>query len=96
VLLLGSILLAFFVIPRPWGWPLVAAAVAWDVLQLAVGMRGAQRRRAARVVGRTGRVRGPRTVEIRGELWPVDDDLSVGDEVVVVATDGRSVTVRRA
>jgi membrane protein implicated in regulation of membrane protease activity len=94
VLLVASVLVALLVLPRPWGWLVVPVALVIEAVQLLFGIRLAQRRRAARLVGRTGRVRAAGVVEIRGELWAAAGATETGRQVTVVSVDGRTLVVK--
>jgi membrane-bound ClpP family serine protease len=106
VLFVLAVLLAIFVLPRPWG---VVAMVVAGVIEVAES--GAlvwwTRRRKARVgietlVGRTAvamsEVASSGQVRIDGEIWGARSDASVarGEEVVVTAVDGLTLVVEPA
>ena len=100
--LLGAILLAIFVVPAPWGIPLVAGGVAVEALEAWVGLRWSRRRRALSgaeaLVGAEAVALDDGWVRVRGERWRArsDDSLEPGAAVEVVAVDGLTLRVRRA
>jgi membrane protein implicated in regulation of membrane protease activity len=99
VALAGAILLALFVVPSPWGLPVVAAGAAVEVAEAWVMVRWSRRRRSADpFVGARGVALDDGWVRVRGERWRAlaDEQLAPGTEVEVVAVDGLTVRVRRA
>jgi membrane-bound serine protease (ClpP class) len=105
VLTLAALLLAFFVLPPPWGAVGVAVAALVDVAETAVFLRWTKRRRATvgveTLVGRRAVAIGalaPRgQVKLDGELWDATSAQPVarGETVVVVAIDGLTLLVAR-
>jgi membrane-bound serine protease (ClpP class) len=93
-----AVILAFTVLPSPWGVIAVLSAAAIDVLEVTFFARWSKRRRssvgAQTLVGRTGvvvRALSPRgQVRLDGEIWEARATGSVapGDEVVVTGLDG--------
>jgi membrane protein implicated in regulation of membrane protease activity len=93
VITVVAIVLAIFVLPRPWGIALVAAAATTDLAQTFAYMRWSTRRRARvgaeTLVGRTAVVVSPLSprgqVKVDGELWAARSDVPVetGSEVVI-------------
>jgi membrane protein implicated in regulation of membrane protease activity len=98
MLTVAAIVLAFTVVPSPWGWIAVVGAATFDVVETAVLIRWSKRRRVAvgaeTLVGRPGvvvRALMPRgQVRVDGELWDAraEHHLAPGDEVVVTSLDG--------
>ena len=99
MLTLVAIVLAFTVIPSPWGWVAVLGAATFDVAETAILIRWSRRRRAVVglevLVGRTAVVvtalGGPHgQVKLGGELWEARaaHHLGPGEEVVVTRVDG--------
>jgi membrane protein implicated in regulation of membrane protease activity len=104
VLTLAAVVLAFTVLPSPWGVVAVAGALTIDVVETAVFIHWSKRRRAAvgaeALVGRTAVVVQPLTprgqVKLDGELWEASSVYAFvpGDEVVVTQVDGLVLEVR--
>jgi membrane-bound serine protease (ClpP class) len=73
VALITVILLAIFVVPAPWGIPLIAAGIVVEVGEAWIGLRWSRRRRvrvgAEALVGREAEVVDARFVRVAGELW---------------------------
>lgn len=98
--LLGAILLAVFVVPRPWGIPLVAAGVAVEAGETWAMWRWSRRRRARvgveALVGRHAVVLEDGWVRVHGERWSARSaaQLEPGAEVEVVGVDGLTLDVR--
>ncbi len=98
VLTIIAVILAFTVLPSPWGVVAVLSAAAIDVAEVTFFARWSKRRRstvgAETLVGRRAVVvRGlaPRgQVRIDGELWEArtSGDVEPGEEVVVTGRDG--------
>jgi membrane protein implicated in regulation of membrane protease activity len=104
VLLLLALLLAFFLLPSPWGWVFVLVAAAWEGFQVVYGLRWARKPKAVGpelLVGSVGEVvdacRPDGTVRVAGELWQAhcEEGAQRGDGVVVTARDELVLTVRR-
>ena len=104
LLVIGSVLLALYVIPGAWGWALVAAAVALTVgetvlaratqrLPLVTGVEAMIGARAVVISScrPSGRVR------YRGESWKArcaqGAEADVGDEVTIVAVENMTLTI---
>ena len=98
MLTIAAIVLAFTVLPSPWGVVAVAGAAIVDVVETAALIVWSKRRRAevgaVTFVGRTASVVtavAPRgQVKLDGEVWDARSttDFVPGDEVVVTAVDG--------
>jgi membrane protein implicated in regulation of membrane protease activity len=101
--LLVAILLALFVLPRPWGYVLVGAAVVYEVVSNWWSWRWSRSRRkvvgAAALIGVTADVTKPCCpdgwVRLNGERWQArcDGGAVPGDEVRVTAVDGLVLVV---
>lgn len=106
MVLLTAVLLAVFVVPAPWGVPLVAAAVVEEAVNAWLGLRWSRRRRsrigAEAMVGMTAEVvercDPEGWVKLDGELWRAraDEPAERGDRVEVLAVDGLTLVVRRS
>ena len=106
MLTLAAVVLAFTVIPSPWGAVAVAAALTIDVVETAVFVRWSKRRRVAvgaeALLGRTAVVVQPLTprgqVKLDGEIWEARASYAFvpGDEVVVTRVDGLVLEVEAA
>jgi membrane protein implicated in regulation of membrane protease activity len=104
--LVVAILLAFFVLPSPWGIVAVALAAAWEVGEAWFMIRWTQRRRAQvgaeSLIGRTAKVVvacAPRgQVAVSGERWQAlcPGGANVGDQVVIRRIDGLVLQVELA
>ena len=104
MVLLAAVLLAVFVVPAPWGVPLVAAAVIQEGVNAWLGYRWSRRRRsrtgAEAMLGATAEVvercDPEGWVKLDGELWRARADGSVepGERVEVLAVDGLTLVVR--
>src|ERR687885_438049 len=99
MLLVGGILLAIFVLPRPWGIAAVVAGGALDAAESLFVLRLSRRRRAVTgaeaLVGEKAVVVDAAHVRVRGELWRARgaDAAAVGAEVIVVGVDGLTLSV---
>jgi len=103
MLLLGSILLAVFVLPSPWNVIVVVLGALGEAAEAVIGIRISQRRRAhvgaEALIGATARVvtacLPDGRVEVRGELWGArcDEGARVGDTVRVRELDGLTLVV---
>lgn len=101
-----AIVLAFLVLPSPWGWVTVIGAAVVDVLETLFFMHWSRRRRSAvgvdTLVGRRAVVvtaLAPHgKVRIDGELWRADSSVLVepGGEVVIRAVRGLVLDVEQA
>jgi membrane protein implicated in regulation of membrane protease activity len=91
VLLIGAILAAVFVLPRPWGIAVVAVAVAYELVEKAFWIRYSRRRPILMgkeaMIGANARVVSDCLpsgyVRFRGELWRArcSDRVVAGDRV---------------
>jgi membrane-bound serine protease (ClpP class) len=104
VLLLLALLLAFFLLPSPWGWIAVGLTASWEVFQVVFGLHWARKPKLAGpelIVGSVGEVvdacRPDGTVRVVGELWQAhcEEGAQRGEEVVVTARNELVLTVRR-
>jgi membrane-bound serine protease (ClpP class) len=103
LLFVGAVLLALFVVPRPWGLVLVAAAAVVEVGESFFWLHLSRRRRiqmgAETLIGATARVvsdcRPLGQVRLRGELWRArcEAGASAGDTVRIVDRDGLTLLV---
>jgi len=99
VALVGAILLAVFVVPSPWGIPLVAAGVLVEAVEVWLELRWSRRRRAhsgpEAMLGAEAEVVDDRFVRVSGELWQARDltGRAPGDRVRVRAIDGLTLEV---
>jgi membrane protein implicated in regulation of membrane protease activity len=101
-----ALLLAFFVLPAPWGVVAVVLAAIWEIGEAWFMVRWTQRRRAQvgaeALIGRTGKVviactpRGQ--VAVSGERWQAicPSGANVGDMVVIQALEGLVLQVELA
>lgn len=106
MLLVGAILLAIFVLPSPWGIPVVAVAAVVEVAETLFWIWLSRRRSVQMgpetLVGATGEVVTPCTplgqVRVQGELWRArcDDGAAAGERIRVLALDGLTLVVERA
>jgi membrane-bound serine protease (ClpP class) len=100
VALLVAILLAVFVVPAPWGVPLVVAAALVEAGEAYVLLRWSRRRRPAvgveALVGATGVVDDDGWVRIAGERWRAEsaEPLRPGDRVEVTGVSDLVLSVR--
>jgi membrane-bound serine protease (ClpP class) len=101
VALLGAILLAIFVVPSPWGIPLVAGGALVELGEAWAVLWWSRRRRAAvgaeAMLGERAVVLEDGWVRVRGERWraAADQPLEPGARVEVVGVDGLTLRVRR-
>jgi membrane-bound serine protease (ClpP class) len=103
LLFIGAVLLALFVVPRPWGLVLVAAAAVVEVGESFFWLHLSRRRRiqmgAETLIGATARVvsdcRPLGQVRLRGELWRArcEAGASAGETVRIVDRDGLTLLV---
>ncbi len=99
--LLGAILLAVFVVPSPWGIPLVAAGAAVEVAEAWAMLSWSRRRRVTAgpetLAGTPAVVIGDGWVRVQGERWRARsrEPLEPGTTVEVVSRDGLVLCVRR-
>ena len=105
MLLVLALLLAFFLLPSPWGVVVVVLAALWEVFQVAFGLWWARRPKRVgpeTMVGSLAEVAAPcrpdGTVRFAGELWQArcDRGADPGDTVVILARDGLVLTVDHA
>jgi membrane-bound serine protease (ClpP class) len=103
VLFVGAILLAIFVVPKPWGLVLVAVAAVVEVAESFFWIRFSQRRRiqagAETLIGARAEVAAACTpmgqVRVAGELWRArcEAGAEVGTTVRIVGRDGLTLLV---
>ncbi|MGZ4359438.1 MAG: NfeD family protein [Gaiellaceae bacterium] len=105
MLLIGAILLAFFVLPAPWDAVVVATGAVLEVTETSIGIWYTRRRRAlagaeamigseARVVDRCD----PRgRVSYKGELWDAvcEQAAERGEQVRIQSIEGLTLLVAR-
>jgi membrane-bound ClpP family serine protease len=101
--LLIAILLAFFVLPSPWGIVAVVVATVWEVGQILGGIWWSTRRRAEvgaeALVGKQGRVvtrcAPEGQVSVNGEIWRArcEQGADVGQKVRVQGLEGLTLVV---
>jgi membrane-bound serine protease (ClpP class) len=106
VLLVLAVLLAIFVLPRPWGIAAVVVAGALEIAESGAYVWWSRRRKAhvgvETLVGRTAvamsAVRASGQVRLDGEIWRARSEKSIapGDEVVVRAVEGLTLLVEPA
>jgi membrane protein implicated in regulation of membrane protease activity len=103
LLFVGAVLLALFVVPKPWGLVLVAAAAVVEVGESFFWLHLSRRRRiqmgAETLIGATAQVvsdcRPLGQVRLRGERWRArcEAGASAGDTVRVVDREGLTLLV---
>ena len=103
MLLVGAILLAFFVVPSPWGIVLVALAAVFEVAETWFLIRLSRRRKiqvgAEAMVGARGvalsNCRPNGQVRVAGEIWEArcDEGADQGDPVRVTALESLVLVV---
>jgi membrane-bound serine protease (ClpP class) len=103
LLFVGAVVLALFVVPRPWGLVLVAVAAVVEVGESFFWLHLSRRRRiqmgAETLIGATAQVvsecRPLGQVRLHGELWRArcEAGASVGDTVRVVDREGLTLLV---
>lgn len=101
-----AVLLAVFVVPQPWGIPLIIGAVLFEIAEtifwIRLSRRGAPRAGPETIIGETGVVveacRPVGRVRVRGEAWRArcDGNAAVGTPVTVVDRDGLTLIVEAA
>ncbi len=104
--LVVAILLALFVVPRPWGWVVAAAAALYEVGTLWFGWRWSRSRvdvvGPAALVGTiavaTEDCHPDGWVRVRGELWRARcaSGAGAGESVRVLAVCGLTLVVERS
>jgi membrane-bound serine protease (ClpP class) len=103
LLFVGAVLLAIFVVPKPWGLILVVAAAVVEVGESFFWVHLSRRRRiqmgAETLIGATAQVvsecRPLGQVRIRGELWRAQcgRGAAPGETVRVVGREGLTLLV---
>ena len=106
MILVGALLLAFFVLPAPWGLVAVVAAALVEVGETLFWIRLSRRRRIQvgpeTLIGARGEAVTPcrptGQVRVGGELWQAhcDEGADPGDEVRVRARESLTLIVERA
>ncbi len=100
-----GILLAVFVVPAPWGIPVVAAAVGLEIVETLFWLRRSRRHPprmgVETLIGTSGRVVEPcrplGTVRVGGEIWQArcDPGADRHERVRVRGRDGLTLVVER-
>ena len=103
MLFVGAVLLAIFVVPKPWGLVLVAAAAVVEVGESFFWVHLSRRRRiqmgAETLIGASAEVvtecRPLGQVRVQGELWGARCELgaSPGETVRIVGRDSLTLLV---
>ena len=103
VAVVAAILLAIFVLPRPWGYVAVAAAAVLEAGEALALVWWSRRRRAAvgieTLLGAEAEVTAPcrpvGQVRVHGELWRArcDAGADAGDRVRVQSVEGLTLVV---
>ena len=103
MLFVGAVLLAIFVVPKPWGLVLVAAAAVVEVGESFFWVHLSRRRRiqmgAETLIGASAEVvtecRPLGQVRVQGELWRARCELgaSPGETVLIVDRDSLTLLV---
>jgi membrane-bound serine protease (ClpP class) len=106
VLLIAAVVAAYFYVPSPWGFLLVAGAAVVEVAETVFWIRLSRRRRAQvgaeTLIGSEGVVtrscRPDGQVRLAGELWQATcaEGADRGKRVRVVGRDGLVLVVRPA
>jgi membrane protein implicated in regulation of membrane protease activity len=106
VILLLSILVAFFFLEEPWNWVVVALGIVLEIAETTLFVWWSKRRRATvgaeTLVGRTAVVATDclpeGQVRVAGEIWAARcvEGARAGEEVVVRAVDGLMLEIERA
>jgi membrane-bound ClpP family serine protease len=106
VVLALAVVLAIFVLPRPWGVVAVVVAGVIEVAESLALLWWSQRRKASvgveTLVGRTARalsgIDSSGQVRVEGEIWSARSETSIapGAEVVVRAVEGLTLVVEPA
>jgi len=105
VALLLAVLLAFFVLPWPWGLIAIAGGLAVETVELTWGLRLARRWKpgtgAEAMIGAEAQVvarcRPLGQVKVHGELWQArcEEGADIGQKVQIEAIEGLMLVVRR-
>lgn len=105
MLLIGAILLAVFVLPDPWGLPVIVVGAVVEVAETLFWMRVSQRGRVKvgpeTLIGASAEVveacRPIGRVRVRSELWRArcEEGADVGERVRVHAREGLTLLVER-
>lgn len=105
MLLVGAILLAVYVLPAPWGVPVIAVAAVVEVAETFFWIWLSRRARVKMgpetMIGATAEVvaacRPRGQVRLAGELWQArcEEGADVGERVRVQALDGLTLQVER-
>jgi membrane-bound serine protease (ClpP class) len=103
LLFVAAVILALFVIPKPWGLVLVAVAAVVEVGESFFWIHLSRRRRilmgAETLIGAPAKVesacRPVGRVRVRGELWQArcEPGAEVGQDVRIVAREGLTLLV---
>jgi membrane-bound serine protease (ClpP class) len=106
MLLVGAILLAVYVLPAPWGVPVIAVAAIVEVAETFFWIWLSRRARVKMgpetLIGATAEVvaacRPRGQVRLEGELWQArcEEGADVGERVRVRELDGLTLLVERA
>jgi membrane-bound serine protease (ClpP class) len=106
MLLVGAILLAVYVLPAPWGVPVIAVAAVVEVAEtffwIWLSRRGRVKMGPETMLGATAEVvaacRPRGQVRLAGELWQArcEEGADVGELVRVRELDGLTLLVDRA
>lgn len=101
-----GVLLAIFVVPSPWGWPVIGLSILVEIAETTFWMRrsrrGAAKAGPETMIGELGRVVTPcdpiGEVRLHGELWRArcEPHAEVGQRVRVIARDGLTLVVEDA
>jgi len=103
MLFIGALLLAYFVVPSPWGYVLVALAAVFEVAETWFFIRLSRRRKirvgAETLVGAHGVTlsdcRPDGQVRVAGEIWGArcEEGADRGDPVRVLSLEGLTLVV---
>ncbi len=103
MVLLAGIVLAILFVPSPWEAPVILVALVWEIVQVVLGFRWSQRRRARvgaeALIGSEATVasacRPEGRVRVRGELWAArcEEGADAGEKVIVRGLDGLTLVV---
>ena len=105
MIITAGVLLAIFVVPDPWRFPIIGLAVIIEIAETTFWMRRSRRGSAKAgpetMIGELGRVVTPcdpiGEVRLHGELWRArcEPHAGVGQRVRVVSRDGLTLMVER-